>query len=62
MPTDSRSGLLATITASNADNYIEPFNVISESYAEDVQEVQIVRPVNGGTVITPISMRRVRKR
>lgn len=46
--------LLATIFIAKADNYIESFNVISGNYVNEIQDAQIIRPINGGTVIIPI--------
>lgn len=46
--------LLATIFIAKADNYIESFNVISDNYVNEIQDAQIIRPINGGTVIIPI--------
>lgn len=46
--------LLATAFISKADNYIESFNVISDGYSDDIQDAQIIRPINGGTVIIPL--------
>ncbi len=46
--------LLATVFITHADNYIESFNVISDNYANEIQDVPVIRPINGGTVITPI--------
>ncbi len=46
--------LLATVFIAKANNYIESFNVISDNYVNDIYDVQIIRPINGGTVIIPI--------
>lgn len=46
--------LLATVFIANADNYIESFNVISDNYVNEIHDAQIIRPINGGTVIIPI--------
>ena len=44
----------ATAIIAKSDNYVESFNLISDSYINDVQDAQIIRKINGGTVITPI--------
>lgn len=46
--------LFATVFISKADNYIESYNVISDGYSNEIQDAQIIRPINGGTVIIPI--------
>lgn len=46
--------LLATSFIAKSDNYIESFNVLSDDYSNDIQDAQIIRPINGGTVISPI--------
>ncbi len=46
--------LLATAFIANADDYIESYNAISDDYVNEIHDVQIIRPINGGTVITPI--------
>lgn len=35
----------------SADDYIESFNIISDNYDDNVQDVQVIRPINGGTVV-----------
>jgi len=47
------SFFVATITAKSED-YIESFNIISDNYINDVQDAQVIRHINGGTVITPL--------
>ena len=37
----------------SADDYIESFNIISDNYDDNVQDVQVIRPINGGTVLLP---------
>lgn len=37
-----------------ADNYTEAFNIISDDYSDSVCDIQIIRPINGGTIITPV--------
>ena len=44
---------LVTTIIVKSENDIESFNVISENYINDVQDVKIIRPINGGTVIIP---------
>lgn len=36
-----------------SENYIESFNVISDDYVNDIQDAQIIRLINGGTIIIP---------
>lgn len=36
-----------------AQNNIESFNIISDENVESIKDVQIIRPINGGTVIVP---------
>lgn len=36
-----------------AQNNIESFNIISDENVESINDVQIIRPINGGTVIIP---------
>ena len=37
-----------------ADSYIESFNEIADDYADDIQDIQVIRNINGGTVIIPV--------
>lgn len=37
-----------------AEEYTETFNVLSDDFEESVQDTQIIRNINGGTVIIPI--------
>lgn len=37
----------------NADDFNESYNVISDNYVDEIRDVEIIRPLNGGTVITP---------
>lgn len=46
--------LFATAFISKADSYTESFNIISDGYSDDIQDAQIIRPINGGTVIIPL--------
>lgn len=46
--------LLMSLLMVAAEDYIESYNVVSDNYNFKVQDVQIIRPINGGTVITPI--------
>lgn len=39
--------LMATIFIAEADNYIESFNVIPDNYVNEIQDAQIIRPING---------------
>lgn len=34
--------------------YIETYNVISDDYISDIQDANVIRVINGGTVITPV--------
>lgn len=45
--------LLVLIVTVKAENYLESFSTISDDYVDDVQDVQIIRPLNGGTIIIP---------
>lgn len=46
--------LFMTIFISTANNYVESYNVISDGYSNEIQDAQVIRPINGGTVIIPI--------
>lgn len=46
--------LLTTVFIAKSDNFIESFNEISDNYVNDIHDTQIIRSINGGTVITPI--------
>lgn len=46
--------LLATAFSAKPNNYTESFNLVSDNYINDIHDIQIIRPINGGTVITPI--------
>ncbi len=37
-----------------AEEYVETYNIISDQYSPVIQDAQIVRRINGGTVITPV--------
>ncbi len=37
-----------------ADSYIETFNEVSENINHETNDVKIIRPINGGTVIIPV--------
>lgn len=37
-----------------AEDYVETYNIISDQYSPVIQDAQIVRRINGGTVITPV--------
>lgn len=45
---------LTTVFIAKSDNFIESFNEISDNYVNDIHDAQIIRSINGGTVITPI--------
>lgn len=38
----------------NAEENIETYNIVSDNYVDTIQDVELIRPLNGGTVITPI--------
>lgn len=44
---------LTTVFIAKSDNLIESFNEISDNYVNDIHDVQIIRSINGGTVIIP---------
>lgn len=46
--------LCATVFVAQAQNIIESFNMVSDRYMEDIQDVKIVRSINGGTVVVPL--------
>lgn len=46
--------LFTTLFVVKAENNIESFNLISADYVNDIQDAQIIRSINGGTVIVPI--------
>lgn len=46
--------MLMSVLIASADDYMESFNVMSDNYQEKIQDVQIIRPINGGTVLIPI--------
>lgn len=48
------SALLLSFYASLTAENIESYNTISNDYADEIQDVPIIRKINGGTVITPI--------
>ena len=45
--------LLFAFVGSKADEYVESFNIISDSYVDNIQDARIIRNINGGTVIIP---------
>ena len=45
--------LLMSIFLATANDYVESFNVISNKYSDKIQDIKIIRPINGGTVIIP---------
>ncbi|MDE6655338.1 MAG: hypothetical protein K2K37_13235 [Muribaculaceae bacterium] len=45
--------LLFAFVGSKADEYAESFNIISDNYTDNIQDAQIIRNINGGTVIIP---------
>lgn len=46
--------LVGSVIHTMAENYIESYNIASEKYVDEIQDVQVIRRINGGTVITPI--------
>ena len=46
--------LILTTFCAYSEDYIESYNLISDNYVNRIQDVQIIRPINGGTVITPV--------
>lgn len=46
--------LLVSVFIAKAEDYFETYNVLSDDYVVDIQDAQIIRQINGGTVITPI--------
>ena len=46
--------LVGFVIHTMAENYIESYNIASEKYVDEIQDVQVIRRINGGTVITPI--------
>ncbi len=46
--------LALAVVGAMAEDYIESFNVIADGYTDDIQDVQVIRQINGGTVIIPI--------
>lgn len=47
------SAMLATALIAKSDTFIESNNIVSDGYMAVIQDVPLVRLVNGGTVITP---------
>jgi len=45
--------IICSAILARANDYVESFNVISDQYEGSVHDVQVVRPINGGTVIIP---------
>ena len=37
-----------------AEEIIETYNIVSDNYVDTIQDIEIIRPLNGGTVINPI--------
>lgn len=46
--------LLVSVFIAKAEDYFETYNVLSDDYVVAIQDAQIIRQINGGTVITPI--------
>ncbi len=46
-------GLIFLTLRVAASDYIESYNVITDQYSEVLQDIQIVRNINGGTIIIP---------
>lgn len=45
--------VIVTFSHARGDDYVENYNMISDNYVDSIQDVQIVRAINGGTIITP---------
>ena len=45
---------MISVFTAKASDYIESFNITSDSCSNYVQDAQIIRPINGGTVIIPV--------
>lgn len=46
-------GMMTLLVAMAQDCDVEIFNIVSEETSESVQDVPVVRRINGGTVIIP---------
>lgn len=45
--------LSSFVLSTRSENYIESFNIVSDNYNNSIEDIQIKRFINGGTVIIP---------
>lgn len=45
--------LPSLVVTTRAEDYIESFNIVSDNYSNSIEDVQVIRYINGGTVIIP---------
>lgn len=45
--------LPSLVATTKAEDYIESLNIVSDNYSNSIEDVQVIRYINGGTVIIP---------
>jgi hypothetical protein len=45
--------LPSLVVTTRAEDYIESLNIVSDNYSNSIEDVQVIRYINGGTVIIP---------